>query len=119
MEGQTTLYVYGDPAYKAGFGTACPFTSAQGRHFLPQDQQEWNRKLSSVRIAIEQSFGRVQVLWTYTAFGKGLRAGWQPVATYFVVAVLLSNCHTCLRSNNLTQRNRFMVLPPEVEAYLV
>jgi len=118
MQGQKTLYIYGDPAYRAGFGTACPFASAAGRHFLPPDKAAWNEQLSSVRIAVEQCFGRVQVLWTYTAFSKGLRAGFQPVAAYFVVAVLLMNCHTCLRGNS-EQNNRFAVLPPTVEAYLL
>jgi hypothetical protein len=117
MEGHETLYIYGDPAYWDSFGVACPFTDPRGRHWLPKEQQRFNKALSSVRIAVEQSFGRTQVLWTYTAFNKGLTAGWQPVAAHFFVAVLLTNCHTCLRGSS-SAGSRFLVPPLSVEAYL-
>jgi DDE superfamily endonuclease len=74
MEGYETLYTYGDPAYRDSFGVACPFTDPRGQHWLPKEQQHFNKALPFVRIAIEQSFGRTQVLWTYTAFNKGLTA---------------------------------------------
>src|SRR5271168_1088711 len=89
IEGYETLYIYGDLAYRESFGVAAPFTDPRGRRWLPLEKQRFNKALSSVRIAVEQSFGRTQVLWTYTAFHKGLTAGWQPVAAYFFVAVLL------------------------------
>lgn len=116
MEGRETLYIFGDPAYSATFGTACPFEHPLGRFALPADQQRWNAALSSVRIEVERAFGRVQQTWTYTAFGKGLRAGMQPVAAYFAVAVLLTNMQVCLRGQ--TRRNRFGLTPPTVESYL-
>jgi hypothetical protein len=116
MEGNETLYVFGDPAYSAAFGTACPFEHPLGRFALTEDKQRWNAALSSVRIEVERVFGRVQQTWTYTAFGKGLRAGMQPVATYFVAAVLLTNAQTCLRGQ--TRRNRFELTPPTIESYL-
>ena len=64
MEGHETLYIYGDPAYHASFGVAVPFGDPRGRRWLPQDKQRFNKALSSVRIAVEQSFDRTQVLWT-------------------------------------------------------
>jgi hypothetical protein len=118
MIGHQTLYLYGDLAYRARFGTACPFSNANGRQFLTPDKADWNRQLLSVCIAVEQCFGRVQVLWTYTAFAKGFRASFQPVAAIFVVAVLLMNCHTCFCGNS-GQNNRFAVLPPKVEDYIL
>jgi hypothetical protein len=69
-----------------------------------------------VRITVENAFGQTQQLWTYTAFNKGLKAGWQPVAAYFAVAILLSNCLTCIRGNSIS--GRFFLPPPTVEAYL-
>jgi hypothetical protein len=116
MEGRETLYVFGDPAYTAAFGTACPFEHPLGRFALREDERQWNAALSSARIEVERSFGRVQTTWTYTAFGKGLRAGIQPVAAYFVAAVLLTNMQTCIRGQ--TRRNRFGLTPPTVESYL-
>jgi nuclease HARBI1 len=117
MEDHETLYIYGDPAYHHSFGVAAPFIDPRGRRWLSKDKKRFNKALSSVRIAVEQSFGRTQVLWTYTAFNKGLTAGWQPVAAHFFVAVLLTNCHTCLRGSSSAGR-RFLVPPPSVEAYL-
>ena len=62
MASQKTLYIYSDPAYRAGFGTACPFSNARGWQFLAADKADWNRQLASVCIAVEQCFGYVQVL---------------------------------------------------------
>jgi hypothetical protein len=115
---EKTLYIYGDGAYYASFGVACPFEDPRGRRWLPDDKKAFNKALSSVRIAVEQSFGRTQVLWTYTAFNKGLTAGWQPVAVQFIVAILLTNCHTCLRGTS-SAGSRFLVPPPEIEDYLL
>jgi DDE superfamily endonuclease len=88
MAGKETLYIYGNPAYNSSFGVACPFKHPYGRRYLSRAQQEFNRSLSTVRIAVEQAFGDVQVQWTYTAFSKALTAGLQPVAAHFVVAVV-------------------------------
>lgn len=114
LRDQEMLYIYGDPAYNTAFGIACPFEHPRGRRFLPKEKQAFNQALSSVRIAVEQAFGDIQVQWTYTAFGKGLTAGRQPIASYFAVAVLLSNCYTCYRR----KQNRFGVTPPNIREYL-
>jgi DDE superfamily endonuclease len=114
MAGRETLYIYGDPAYSASFGVACPFEHPKGRRYLGAKEQAFNRALSSVRIAVEQAFGNIQVQWTYTAFSKGLSAGQQPVAAYFYSAVLLLNCYICLRRRT----GRFLVKPPRIENYL-
>ena len=115
VNGQKTLYIYGDPAYNNAFGIACPFEHPKGRRYLPKRKQAFNQALSSVRIAVEQAFGDIQVQWTYTAFAKGLTAGTQPIAAYFAVAVLLSNCYICIRR----RRNRFSITPLELEEYLL
>jgi nuclease HARBI1 len=103
--------------YKASFGIVCPFEDPRSRAFLPPDKAAFNTALSSVRIAVEQAFGCTQVLWTYTAFSKGLTAGRQPLAAYFLVAVLLTNCYTCFCSS--PAGSRFLVPPLSIEAYLL
>lgn len=118
MEGRDILRIYGDLAYRAAYGTACPWRHHQGQRLLPAEERAWNKSLSSSRIAVEQAFGSVQSLWTYTAFGKALRAGYQPVGAYFPVAVLLTNCYVCLRRTSASG-SRFEVPPPTVEAYLL
>jgi DDE superfamily endonuclease len=114
MDGHETLYIYRDPAYNASFGVACPFKHPQGRRHLTHAEQHFNKALSTVRIAVEQAFRDIQVQWTYTAFGKGLTAGAQPVAAQFIVAVLLTNCWVCLRE----PKNRFLIDPINIEEYL-
>jgi hypothetical protein len=107
IKGHKTLYLFGDPVYRASFGVACPFEDPRGRGFLSLDKAAFNVALSSVRIAVEQAFSRTQVLWTYTAFSKGLTAKRQLLATYFFVAVLLSNCYTCFHGS--LARNWFLM----------
>ena len=75
MEGHETLYIYRDPAYNGSFGIVLGWKDPQGHQYLSTEKQHFNKVLSSVQIAVEQSFGRTQVLWTYTAFNKGLTAG--------------------------------------------
>jgi len=116
MARQRTLYLYRDPAYKASFGIMCPFTHKISRHLLPLDERAFNARLASVRIAVEHAFGHTQVLWTYTAFAKQLKSDLQLVAVYFVVAVLLTNCYTCLRGNQTSKK--FVVEPLLLQAYL-
>jgi hypothetical protein len=110
------LYLYGDPSYKHSYGIMAPFKHPRGHFALEPLQQKTNERLSSAMIAIEHAFRHTQVLWTYTAFGKGLRAGSFPVAACFAIAVLLTNCLTCLRGNQTSQR--FVVTPPTLKEYL-
>ena len=117
MEGHETLYLYGDPSYKHSYGVMAPFKHPQGRFALEPWKQKANEQMSSARIAIEHAFGHTQVLWTYTAFGKGLRAGSSPVAAYFAAAILLTNCRTCLRGNQIS--SRFVVNPLSLKEYLL
>ena len=62
MEGYPTLYIYGDGAYYASFGVMVPFTNVRGRRWLLADKQGFNKALSSIRIAVKQAFGKMQVL---------------------------------------------------------
>jgi hypothetical protein len=116
MEEPEWLFLYGDPAYRCTTGIMSPFSHPRGRRHLPLDEQAFNRSLSSARIAVENCFGRTQQLFSYMAFSKGLRSGSQPVAAYFAIAILLTNCHTCFHGNLISRR--FKVDPPSIEAYL-
>jgi nuclease HARBI1 len=117
MEGLPTIYLYGDPSYKHSYGVIAPFKQPRGRFALEFWKQNANERMSSARIAVEHAFGHTQFLWTYTAFGKGLRAGSSLVAAYFAAAVLLTSCLTCLRGNQTSAR--FVVNPPSLEEYLL
>jgi len=109
------LYLFGDQAYKHLNGIFSPYP---GGRTLTGDKAAFNRRLSSVRIAVEQAFGQTQNLWTYNAFSTQLRPGLQPVAAYYLVSVLLTNCYTCMRGNSAAG-SRFLVRPPSIKEYLI
>jgi hypothetical protein len=115
MEGLPTLYLYGDPSYKHSYGVMAPFKRPRGRFALESWKQKANERMSS-EDCCEHAVGHTQVLWTYTAFEKGLRAGSSLVTAYFAAAVL-TNSLTCLRGNQTSAR--FVVNPPSLEAYLL
>lgn len=51
--------------------------------------------MEKARVAVENAFGDTQKLWSKNACIK-LRSGSMPVAAYFEVAILLTNCYTCM-----------------------
>jgi len=62
------LYLFGDPAYRASYGVACPFEDPCGRGFLPDDKAAFNAAcrrsglLLSKPLAIYRSLGLIQPL---------------------------------------------------------
>ena len=59
-------YIYGDPAYGCSDLVCCPFGSAEPG----SRQSEFNSAMSSVREAVEWSFGRLKTLWPTVAYDK-------------------------------------------------
>ena len=54
--------------------------------------------MSKVCISVEcmEFWTDYSVFWIYLDFHKNLKVLLQPVAKYYLVAALLTNCHTCL-----------------------
>ena len=86
------FYLYGDPAYGLNRWVVCPY---KGAH-ITAAQEEFNRRMSSVREAVEWAFGKVVNLFAFVDYKKNLKLGLQQVGSFYIVAVLLTNCHTCL-----------------------
>ena len=60
--------LYGDPAYGLSRNIISPF---RGAHLSAQAQeQEFNRDMSAVRIAVEWSFGKILKYFSYLDFWK-------------------------------------------------
>jgi hypothetical protein len=116
MGGHRRLYLYGDSAYSFSYGIWAPFQHPAGRRYLNPQHKRFNKRLASVRIAVEQAFGLTQNLWTRGAFPEGLQSGSSPVAAYFITAILLTNCYTWMRGSQNSRR--FQCTPPTVEQYL-
>lgn len=83
---QEPMYIYGDPAYTHAFRIMGPYLHPNGRHGLDDDEYEFNKALSRVRIAVEHAFGHIARQWTFAAFPQAMREGWRAVACYFTSA---------------------------------
>jgi len=104
MRGQDEpLFLYGDAAYKVLLHVFGPYP---GGRTLRGQPVEFNKQLSSVRISVEQCFGRSQNLFATNSFKYALKSGLQPVALYWELSTLLTNIHTILYplSNLVTRR---------------
>ncbi|PWW75397.1 hypothetical protein C7212DRAFT_202836, partial [Tuber magnatum] len=55
--------------------------------------------------------------WSFAAFKHGLKLHLSPVAAYYMVAILLTKCHTYLHGGNQTSE-KFRIDPPSLEEYL-
>ena len=106
------FYLYGDPAYGLNRWVVCPY---KGAH-LTAAQEEFNRRMSSVREAVEWAFGKVVNLFAFVDYKKNLKLGLQQVGSFYIVAVLLTNCHTCLYGGQIS--DKFGVAPPTLQDYL-
>jgi hypothetical protein len=52
--------------------------------------------MSSCRIAIEWSFGKVGNIFAFVKNKYNMKLHHSAVASYWLIAVMLMNCHTCL-----------------------
>jgi hypothetical protein len=69
-----------------------------------------------MRMSVEHAFGITQNLWTKNAYDLSLKIGEGPVGSYYRIGILLTNCYTCIRGNQIG--DRFLVKPPSLRQYL-
>lgn len=105
------LQLFGDPAYGLNELIISPFPKL-GR---TNDQQEWNTKMSKVRIEVEHGFALVTNNWQLLRAEWKLRVFASPVGRYYRVGVLLTNALACLRPNQVSKY--FDCAPPSLEDY--
>lgn len=111
FEGKRKLFLYGDKAYIHQSHIMSPFLD-----YTNDRQAHFNKRMSGARIAVENSFGLTQNLWISNAFKAQMKSGLQPVGNLYLVAVLLTNCYTCLRGNQIG--SRFAMRSPSLAKYL-
>ena len=68
-----------------------------------EDQEAWNKEMSRVRQSVEWGFGNIVLKFAFLDYKKNLMIYLQPVGVYYIVGVLLVNCHNCLYSNIISQ----------------
>ena len=104
--------LYGDPAYGVSRNVLSPF---RGANLTPQEQ-EFNQKMSAVRVSVEWAFGKILQQFAYLDFKKNQKVLLQPIGKYYLVGTILTNCHTCLYGSQTS--TFFSVSPPSLETYL-
>ena len=108
----TTYRLFGDPAYPVSKYLLAPFGGAT----KTKDQEAWNKRMSRVRQSVEWGFGNIVLKFAFLDYKKNQKIYLQPVGVYYMVGVLLVNCHNCLYSNIVSQY--FSYHPPVLEVYL-
>ena len=84
--------IYGDPAYGVSSTILAPYRGSQ----LTPQQEDFNRAMSSVRVSVEWTFGKVVTNFAYLDFKQSNKVLLQPIGKYYLVAAILTNCHTRL-----------------------
>lgn len=90
------LYLYGDPAYSLSYGVIGPYSSRRAG-VLTSAQLATNVQMCSAWIVVEWAFGLVLSQFSHEEKKRSQQTGLPLVGAYYVVAVLLTNCQTCLR----------------------
>ena len=105
--------LYGDPAYPMSIFILKGYQGAA----LTVEQQEFNSAMSSVRQAVEWGFGDVLSHFAFVDFKKQQKIMLQPVAAYYKVSCLFTNCRAICRGGNKTSKF-FNMKPPTLAEYL-
>lgn len=108
----SVFVIYGDPAYPL----RRLFQKPYGGAVLSPDQIAFNRRMSTVRQAVEWGYGKVAAEFVFVDFNKNQKILLQKVPMFYRVATILANCHTCLYGSQVT---RFFNLDaPSIQQYL-
>ena len=83
---------------------------------LTDVQRAENLAMSSLRITNEWDFGVVANNWAFLNYEQNLKLFMSPIAPFYAVGVLLTNCKTCFYGNTCSQY--FGLIPPRVQFYL-
>lgn len=106
------LCIYGDPAYPLRIHLMTGYKGAA----LTEEQEEFNQRMSSVRVSVEWIFGDIVRFFAFVDFKKDLKINLSAIGKIYTVCALLQNAHTCLYGN--TTSRFFNLQPPELEEYL-
>ena len=104
--------LYGDPAYPLHRCLITPFPDIN----LTPQQAAFNGRMSAVRQCVEWGFGKIVQQFAFLDFKKNLKLFLQPVGKYYIVATILTNCHTCWYGSQTS--TYFNLAPPVFEDYV-
>ena len=104
------LCIYGDPAYPLSIHLQTGFRNA-----VHLEEQQYNQRMSRVRVSVEWVFGDIIERFRFTDFKKMMKSGLSPVAKQYAVSALLTNARTCLHGSITS--TFFDCQPPLLEEY--
>ena len=104
--------LYGDPAYGLSRNILSPYRGMN----LSSQENDFNKAMSSVRVSVEWTYGKLVQYFAYLDFKKNQKILLQPIGKYYLVGAILTNCHTCLYGSTTT--TFFGVQPASLETYL-
>lgn len=106
--------LYGDEGYGLRELLMRPYSI----HEVQMDpfRQEFNNRMKVLRVSVEWGFSKVVQYFAFVDFKKNQKLLAQDVEKMYKVAVLLTNCHTCLYGGETSQY--FGVRPPALDVYL-
>ena len=105
------MCIYGDPAYPLRVHLQAPFRDGQ----ITQEMDEFNRSMSSVRVAVEWTFGDIINYFIFMDFKKNLMIGLSQVGKMYVVSAIFRNGLTCIYGD--TTSKFFWLERPSLEEY--
>ena len=108
------VYLFGDRAFYLEEGVIGAF---QGRNgvALTEDESVFNAYMAKQRMAVEWGFGKVMQLFQFSNVKLMMKFGLSPIAPYYIVSVLLTNCHTCYFNSKTSMS--FDCAPPDIRDY--
>ena len=105
------LCIYGDPAYPHRPQLQAPFKGAM----LTQEEEDWNKSMSQVRIQVEWMFGDIINYFKFLDFKKNMKVQLSAVGKMYIVCTLLQNARSCVYGS--LSADYFGELPPTIEEY--
>jgi len=107
------LYItYGDKGYSVHQGLLSPYWDPVDG----SNEQVFNTSMSRVRQSVEWGFNLIKGLFAWVGYPRNQKLNLQPIGRYFVVAAILTNCHTCCYGSMISRF--FLCEPPTVAEYL-
>ena len=107
----SVLCIYGDPADPLRPQLMAPF---KGNRVTAQ-QNQWNQRMSSVRVSVEWVFGDIVIYYKFIDFHKGMKIKPSPVGKMYIVCALLQNARSCFYGSVTSEF--FDCQPPSIENY--
>ncbi len=112
--GAEPYVLYGDPAYPVSAYLEAPFRIHAGE--LTEYERTFNKDMGMSRVAVEWVFGKIISLWAFVDFSENCKILLQPIGKYYIVAALLTNCHTAVFGGQT--QSHFGLMPPTLLQYL-